>query len=98
MTKFLLNFCHEIGTAMIIISLLVLLFVTAGCANLPEVGAKRVHYQSSYPIGGTTIDMTAVEVTDTHVKAETYSRHSRWWYFSQDVEIDGYSRQRNAAK
>ncbi len=76
--------------------LLALVFIIAlsGCTNLPEVSAKRIHYQSSFPIGGTTIDMSGVVVTETEVKADSYKRSSRWWYFAQDVEIEGYSRVR----
>lgn len=75
-----------------ILPILCIVALLSGCANLPEVSAKKIHYQSSFPIGGTTIDMTGVEVTPTEVKAESYKRTSRWWYVSQDVEIDGYSR------
>ncbi len=75
---------------------LAVLTLLSGCTQLPDVSAKRIHYQSSYPIGGTTIDMEGVTVTDAEVKADKYVRKSRWWYIAQDVEIDGYSRQRSA--
>jgi len=77
-----------------ILPIICVVALLSGCANLPEVSAKKIHYQSSFPIGGTTIDMTGVEVTPTEVKAESYRRSSHWWTVSQDIEIDGYSRVR----
>jgi chitodextrinase len=71
-----------------------LLSLLTGCNRIPAIKAESIHYQSSYPIGGTTIDISNVDVTDTEVKAEKYTRKSRWWYVTQDVEIKGYSRQR----
>jgi hypothetical protein len=69
-------------------------FIT-GCNRLPMVNAKSIRYESSYPIGGTVIEMTGVSVTDTEVKADTYKRKSRWWYVNQDIVIEGYSRKRD---
>lgn len=65
-----------------------------GCNRVPEINAKRVFYDSSYPIGGSTIEIKGVEVTETEVKAESYHRKSKWWGFTQDVVIEGYSRKR----
>lgn len=73
-----------------------LLALFTGCNRLPLVNAKSIKYESSYPVGGSSIEMTGVQVTDTEVKAETYKRKSRWWGVTQDVEITGYSRKREA--
>lgn len=74
-----------------------ILALLTGCNRIPAISAKSIHYESTYPIGGSTIDITGVEVTDTEVKAATYKRKSRWWYVSQDVQIEGYSRKRTPA-
>jgi hypothetical protein len=68
-----------------------------GCTRLPEINAKLVRYDSSYPIGGTTIVIKDVEVTPTEVKAGEYSRTTKLWGFSQGVHIEGYVRERTPA-
>ncbi len=75
-----------------------LLSLLTGCKTLPAISAKSIHYQSSYPIGGSTIDAQDVQVTDTQVKVGKYKRTSRWWYVTQDVEITDYSRDRSASE
>ena len=72
----------------------ILSFLT-GCNRIPAITAKSVHYESSYPIGGSVIDIKGVEVTDTAVTAESYNRKSRWWGVTQDITIEGYSRKRD---
>jgi hypothetical protein len=80
-----------------IIMLTALLAFVTGCNRLPAINAKFIRYESSYPIGGTVIEMTGVTVTETEVKADTYKRKSRWWYVNQDIVIEGYSRKRTPA-
>ena len=77
-------------------ALLMLSFLSAlaGCASLPEINAKSVSYESSYPIGGTSIQLYEVEVTPTEVKAAKYRRVTKLWGFTQTVEIEGYRRER----
>lgn len=75
--------------------LMSLLSALAGCASLPEINAKSVSYESSYPIGGTSIQLADVEVTDTEVKAAKYRRVTKLWGFTQTVEIEGYRRERS---
>ncbi len=72
-----------------------LLSLVTGCNRLPAVNAHSIKYESSYPCGGSTIEITDVEVTNTHVKAGKYYRKSRWWGVTQDITIEGYSRQRD---
>jgi len=80
----------------IIMSSDLLSFVT-GCNRLPAINAKSIRYESSYPVGGSVIEITGVSVTDTEVKADTYKRKSRWWGVTQDITIEGYSRKRTPA-
>ncbi len=68
----------------------------AGCAKLPAVNAKLIRYESSYPIGGSSIEVTDVEVTDTEVKAGSYKRTTKMWGVSQSITVEGYSRPRTA--
>ena len=75
-----------------------LLALLAGCNRLPAIGAKSIRYESSYPIGGSVITATDVEVTATEVKAATYVRKSRWWGVTQDIQIEGYRRERTPAE
>jgi len=82
---------HRLALLLITMSLLSLL---TGCTSLPAVNAKLIRYESSYPIGGTSIVLKDVEVTDTEVKAGEYSRITKMWAFSQSVHIEGYSRTR----
>jgi hypothetical protein len=83
-------------TAIQLLMITALLALFTGCQiRVPAIKAKTIHYQSSYPIGGTTVDIVGVDVTDTEVKAEKYTRKSRWWYVTQDVEVTGYSRKRD---
>ena len=83
--------------SLLALMLFALLSLLTGCARLPQVTAKSLRYESSYPVGGTTITMTDVEVTPTEVKAATYTRKSRWWWINQDIQIEGYSRKRESA-
>jgi hypothetical protein len=80
-----------------IIMLTALLAFVTGCNRLPLVNAKSIKYESSYPIGGSTIELTGVVVTDTEVKADSYKRESRWAGFKQTITIEGYSRKRTPA-
>jgi len=74
-----------------------ILSMLTGCTHVPAINAKRVFYDSSYPIGGSTIEIKGVEVTETEVKAESYHRKSKWWGFTQEVIVEGYSRERTKA-
>lgn len=85
-------------TVLSILALAAIAALLTGCRTIPAVSARSIHYESSYPIGGSTIDATGVVVTDTHVKVEKYSRKSRWWYVNQDVRIEGYERARTAGQ
>ena len=78
-----------------LIMIALILATLTGCVRVPAVKAKSIKYESHYPIGGSTIEITNVEVTETEVKAEKYYRKSRWWYVNQDVTIEGYSRARS---
>lgn len=71
-----------------------LALASGGCASLPEVSAKRIRYESSYPIGGTSLEAENVVVTEDTVSAGRYKRTSKFWGVSQTVEIDEYSRNR----
>ena len=75
---------------------LALISLTSGCYSLPSGSVDSVHYQSSYPIGGSTIDASDVQITDKEVKIGKYTRKSRWWYFTQDFDMTGYVRDRKA--
>lgn len=74
-----------------------LLALLAGCGRVPAINAKLVRYESSYPIGGTSITIEGVEVTDTEVKAASYERTTKLWGFTQSVQIEGYRRERTPA-
>ena len=78
-----------------IVMIALLLSLVTGCNRLPAINARSIKYESSYPVGGSTIEITDVEVTDTHVKAGKYHRKSRWWGVNQDITIEGYSRKRD---
>jgi len=75
-----------------------LLSFLTGCNSIPAITADKIHYQSSYPIGGSTIDVSNVKVSETTVSIGKYKRTSRWWYVTQDVEVEGYSRERTAGE
>jgi hypothetical protein len=80
-----------IRRALMLMSLLALI---TGCHRLPAVNAKLIRYESSYPIGGTSIVVKDVEVTEGEVKAGEYTRTTKLWGVSQSVHIEGYSRPR----
>lgn len=69
----------------------------AGCLHLPEVTAKSIRYESSYPIGGTSIVVRDVEVTDTEVKAGEYTRTTKILGVTQSITVEGYRRERRPA-
>lgn len=78
-------------TALIAMSLFSLL---AGCLRLPEVNAKLIRYDSAHPLGGTTVVVRDVEVTETEVKAAEYTRTTKVFGVSQSVIVEGYRRAR----
>ena len=80
-----------------LIMLLTLLSLLTGCHRLPAVNAKLIRYESSYPIGGTSIVVKDVAVTATEVTAGEYTRTTKLWGVSQSVHIEGYSRHRDPA-
>lgn len=79
-------------TAFLAMSFLSLL---AGCFSLPEINADSISYESSHPVGGTSIQVSGIEVSDTEVKAARYRRVTKLWGFTQTVEIEGYRRERS---
>lgn len=75
-------------------SLLSILASVTGCQTIPPITTKRATYDSSYPIGGTNIEVDNVEVTDTKITIGKYKRVSKWGWFGQTVTVEGYSRDR----
>lgn len=82
---------HRLLPALLAMSLLSFL---AGCVQLPEVTAKAIRYESSYPVGGTSIVVRDVEVTDSEVKAGEYTRTTKIFGVTQSITVEGYRRER----
>lgn len=87
---------HSMKTKLKLVMIASILSLLTGCNRIPAIKAQRVFYDSSYPIGGSTIEIKGVDVTETQVTAESYHRKSKWWGFTQEVVIEGYSRDRKA--
>jgi hypothetical protein len=87
-------FSHNPPPLWIAFGLLALGAVASGCSRLPAVNAKLIRYDSSYPVGGTSITVKDVHVTDTEVRAAEYHRVTKLWGFSQSVMVEEYSRKR----
>lgn len=77
------------------LALLVLLTLT-GCGSLPSVNATKFTYDSSYPIGGTSIDARDIRRNDTTTDVGFYKRITKLWGFSQTVTLEGLSIPRTA--
>lgn len=75
----------------------VIVLGSVGCSRIPAINAKLVRYESSYPIGGSSITIKDIETTPAEVKAGEYHRVTKLWGFSQSVAIEGYARQRTPA-
>ena len=78
------------------ISFLVLATLT-GC-QIPAVSAKKARYDSAYPIGGTSISVDNAKVTKDEVDIGHYKRVTKWGWFSQTIEVEGYKRPREASE
>lgn len=72
----------------------VLCVLSWGGCSMPAVSAKRITYDSSYPIGGSSIEADGVAVTENRVQISKYRRVSKWGWFSQTVTVEEYSRER----
>lgn len=81
-----------------LVALALLIILSTGCARLPAVSAKSLRYESAYPIGGTSIQASDVEVTQAQVKIGAYRRTTKIWGFTQSVEIGDYARDRAPAE
>lgn len=68
-----------------------------GCATrfeLPNVSGDSVTYHRTDPLGGTKIEATGVEVTDTEVRAETASWTTSYPQFSVTLTVKNYRREK----
>ena len=79
-----------------LLALLMLTFLSAlaGCLRLPEVTAQSIRYESAHPLGGTSVLIRDVEVTEQEVKAGEYTRTTKIMGFTQSVTVEGYRRDR----